>query len=99
MTATPAFRSSSPWQRAALLVAALASWGIAPFEHLPQAPANRIGYDAGVSLAQPKITREALTPVVFVPFSMLCMKQPFRLDCLWAGLRLVGAAYFIFRGA
>ena len=83
-----------PW-----LVAALASWGIALLEYLLQVPANRIGYAAGVSLAQLKITQEALTLAVFVPFSMFHMKQPLRLDYVWAGLCLVGAVYFVFRGA
>ena len=81
-----------PW-----LVAALASWGIALFEYLLQVPANRIGYAGGISLAQLKITQEVITLGVFVPFAMLYMDQPFKLDFVWAGLCLVGAVYFIFR--
>jgi uncharacterized protein (DUF486 family) len=77
-------------------VAALASWGIALFEYLLQVPANRIGYSV-YSLAQLKIAQEAITLIVFVPFAMLYMKQPFKLDYIWAGLCLVGAVYFIFR--
>ena len=80
-------------------VAALVSWGIALFEYLLQVPANRIGNAAGMTLAQLKITQEVLTLAVFVPFAMLYMKQPPRLDWLWAALCLVGAVYFIFRGA
>jgi uncharacterized protein (DUF486 family) len=38
-----------------------------------------------------------ITLAVFLPFSMLAMNQPFKLDYLWAGLCLVGAVYFIFR--
>ena len=78
-------------------VAAIASWGIALFEYLLQVPANRIGYSQ-YSLAQLKIMQEAITLTVFVPFAMLYMGQPFKLDYLWAGLCLVGAVYFIFRG-
>jgi uncharacterized protein (DUF486 family) len=84
--------SSKPWW-----FAALASWGIALFEYLLQVPANRIGYTA-LSLSQLKIMQEAITLVVFVPFALLYMKQPLRLDYLWASLCIMGAVYFIFRG-
>ena len=77
-------------------IAAIASWGIAVFEYLLQVPANRIGYTQ-YSLAQLKILQEVLTLLVFVPFSMIYMNQPFKLDYVWAGLCLVGAVYFIFR--
>ncbi len=79
-------------------VAALISWGIALFEYLLQVPANRIGYAGGFSLAQLKIMQEVITLTVFVPFAMIFMNQPFRMDFVWAGLCLVGAVYFIFRG-
>ncbi|MES2263847.1 MAG: DMT family protein [Pseudomonadota bacterium] len=77
-------------------LAALVSWGIALFEYLLQVPANRIGYTQ-YSLAQLKIMQEAITLTVFVPFAMIYMDQPFKLDYVWAGLCLVGAVYFIFR--
>jgi uncharacterized protein (DUF486 family) len=78
-------------------IAALASWGIALFEYLLQVPGNRIGYTQ-YSLSQLKIMQEAITLTVFVPFAMIYMNQPFKLDYVWAGLCLVGAVYFIFRG-
>jgi uncharacterized protein (DUF486 family) len=84
--------SGRPW-----LVAALASWGIALFEYLLQVPANRIGYSA-LTLGQLKIMQEAITLAVFVPFAFLYMKQPLRLDFLWASLCILGAVYFMFRG-
>jgi len=84
--------ASAPWW-----IAALASWGIALFEYLLQVPANRIGY-AQLSLAQLKIMQEAITLAVFVPFAVLYMKQPVKLDYLWASLCIVGAVYFVFRG-
>jgi uncharacterized protein (DUF486 family) len=78
-------------------VAALISWGIALFEYLLQVPANRIG--AGqYSLAQLKILQEVITLSVFVPFAMIYMNQPFKLDYVWAALCMCGAVYFIFRG-
>ncbi len=79
-------------------VAAMISWGIALFEYLLQVPANRIGYTV-LSLAQLKILQEVITLAVFVPFAVLYMRQPIRLDFLWAALCLVGAVYFVFRGA
>ncbi len=80
-----------PWY-----VAALLSWGIALFEYLLQVPANRIGYTA-MTLGQLKILQEVITLSVFVPFAVVYMKQPFKLDYLYAGVCLLGAVYFIFR--
>lgn len=77
-------------------MAALASWGIALFEYLLQVPANRIGYTA-LSLGQLKILQEVITLSVFVPFAVFYMRQPLKLDYLWAALCMVGAGYFIFR--
>ena len=81
---------------APLYLAVLASWGIAFFEYLIQVPANRIGYNE-FSLGQLKIMQEVIALAVFVPFAVLYMGQPLKLDYLWAGLCLGGAAYFIFR--
>ena len=78
-------------------IAAIVSWGIALFEYLLQVPSNRIGFTA-LSLAQLKILQEVITLAVFVPFAVLTMGQPVKLDFLWAGLCLLGAVYFIFRG-
>lgn len=78
-------------------VAALASWGIALFEYLLQVPANRIGYQY-MSLGQLKILQEVITLAVFVPFAVLYMNEPVRLNFLWAGLCMMGAVFFIFRG-
>jgi uncharacterized protein (DUF486 family) len=79
-------------------IAALVSWGIALFEYLLQVPANRIGYTV-LSLAQLKILQEVITLAVFVPFAVVYMREPIKLDYLWAALCLVGAVYFVFRGA
>ena len=77
-------------------IAALASWGIALFEYLLQVPANRIGYSQ-MSLGQLKILQEVITLSVFVPFVVLYMREPLKLDYLWAALCMVGAVYFMFR--
>ena len=77
-------------------IAALISWFIALAEYLFQVPANRIGYTA-LSLAQLKIMQEVITLAVFVPFAVLYMGQPIKLDYLWAGACLMGAVFFIFR--
>ena len=83
-------------QTKAWYVAALVSWGIALFDDLLQVPANRIGATT-FSLAQLKIMQEVITLLVFVPFVVLYMKQPLKLDYLWAALCMLGAVYFIFR--
>ena len=85
--------STAPWY-----IAAVFSWGIALFEYLLQVPANRIGH-VQFSVGQLKIMQEVITLTVFVPFAMLYLKEPFKLDYVWAGLCMVGAVYFIFRGA
>ena len=85
--------NDKPW-----FIAAIASWGIAFFEYMLQVPGNRIGYTQ-LDLPQLKILQEVITLSVFVPFAVLYMKQPMRLDFLWAALCLCGAVYFIFRDA
>jgi uncharacterized protein (DUF486 family) len=82
-----------PWY-----IAALVSWGVALCEYLFQVPANRIGH-AEFSVPRLKIIQEVITLSVFVPFSVLYLREPIRLDYLWAGLCLCGAVYFLFRGA
>ena len=84
--------SDRPWW-----IAAVISWGIALFEYLLQVPANRIGYTA-LTLGQLKIMQEAITLLVFIPFAVLYMRQPLRLDFLWAALCICGAVFFVFRG-
>lgn len=79
-----------------LLLAIVMSWGIAFFEYLLMVPANRIGHEV-LSLGQLKVLQEVITLAVFVPFALLYMKAPLKLDYLWAGLCLAGAVYFIFR--
>jgi uncharacterized protein (DUF486 family) len=83
--------SGRPW-----LVAALVSWGIALFEYLLQVPANRIGFTA-LSLPQLKLMQEVITLTVFAPFAIFYMRQPLKLDHLWAAFCLLGAVYFTFR--
>ncbi|RFC34959.1 MAG: hypothetical protein DID92_2727744391 [Candidatus Nitrotoga sp. SPKER] len=83
--------TQSPWY-----VAVLVSWGIALFEYMLQVPANRIGYTE-LNLGQLKILQEVITLSVFVPFAVLYMNQPLKLDYLYAALCLMGAVFFIFR--
>jgi uncharacterized protein len=81
-----------PW-----IVAALVSWGIAFFEYLLQVPGNRIGYTV-LSVGQLKLLQEVITLGVFVPFAVFYLKEPLKLDYLWAALCVLGAVYFVFRG-
>lgn len=83
--------NQKPW-----IVAALASWGIAFFEYMLQVPGNRIGHTV-LSVAQLKMLQEAITLTVFVPFALFYLREPLKLDYLWAGLCILGAVYFIFR--
>jgi len=83
--------SQKPW-----IIAALISWGIAIMEYMFQVPANRLGFTV-MSLGQLKILQEVITLSVFVPFAVLYMHQPLKLDFLWAGICLMGAVYFMFR--
>ncbi|TWO73133.1 DMT family protein [Caenimonas sedimenti] len=87
--------ATSPWY-----IAALISWGIALAEYLLQVPANRIGFQqAGFTVGQLKIMQEVITLAVFVPFAVFFLKEPLKLDYLWAALCMVGAVYFIFRSS
>jgi uncharacterized protein (DUF486 family) len=83
--------NDKPW-----IIAALISWGIALFEYLLQVPANRIGYTE-LNVGQLKIMQEVITLAVFVPFSVMYLKEPLKLDYLWAALCLLGAVFFMFR--
>ncbi|MDA1370374.1 MAG: DMT family protein [Proteobacteria bacterium] len=83
--------NDKPW-----IIAALISWGIAFLEYMFQVPANRIGYTV-LSVGQLKIMQEVITLSVFVPFSLLYLKEPLKLDYLWAGVCLMGAVFFMFR--
>ena len=80
-----------PWY-----LAALVSWGIALVEYLFQVPGNRIGYTV-LSIGQLKLIQEVITLVVFVPFAIYYLKEPLKLDYLWAALCILGAVFFVFR--
>lgn len=83
--------SGKPW-----IIAAFVSWGIALFEYMFQVPANRIGYTV-LSVGQLKIIQEVITLSVFIPFALFYLREPLKLDYLWAALCMVGAVYFMFR--
>ncbi|MDP0500591.1 MAG: DMT family protein [Verrucomicrobiota bacterium JB022] len=84
-------QAHQPW-----VIAALVSWGIALFEYLLQVPANRTGHTV-MSVAQLKILQEVISLTIFVPFSLLIMRERLTWDYLWAGLCICGAVFFIFR--
>jgi uncharacterized protein (DUF486 family) len=83
--------NNKPW-----IIAALVSWAIALIEYGFQVPANRIGHSV-LSVGQLKIIQEVITLTIFVPFSVMYLKEPLKLDYLWAGLCLLGAVFFMFR--
>jgi hypothetical protein len=84
--------SHRPW-----IVAALLSWCIAFFEYMLQVPGNRVGYTV-MSVGQLKILQEVITLSIFVPFALFYLREPLKLDYLWAALCMVGAVFFMFRG-
>ena len=96
MFMTTAWYGHLKFKEHSLPLVIMVSWGIAFFEYWLAVPANRWG-SAVYSAAQLKTMQEVITLAVFVPFAMLYMNQPFKLDYVWAGLCLVGAVYFIFR--
>jgi len=83
--------SGRPW-----IIAALLSWGVAAFEYLFQVPANRIGYTV-LGVGQLKMLQEIITLTVFVPFAIYYMKEPLKMDYVWAALCVLGAVFFVFR--
>jgi hypothetical protein len=83
--------NTKPW-----IIAALVSWGIAFFEYMLQVPANRIGFTV-LSIGQLKILQEVIALTVFVPFAILYLREPLKLDYLWAACCILGAVFFIFR--
>lgn len=74
----------------ALWLVILASWGIAFFEYCFQVPANRIGYEAGVSAAQLKTLQEVITLAVFVAFAAWYLREPIRWNTI-AGFAMIAA--------
>lgn len=83
--------NSKPW-----IIVALVSWGIAFFEYMLQVPANRIGFTV-MGIGELKILQEVIALTVFVPFALYYLKEPLKLDYLWAALCILGAVFFIFR--
>lgn len=83
---------TKPWY-----IAVAVSWGIALFEYIAQVPANRIGHTV-LNVGQLKIIQEVITLSVFVPFAFFFLKEPLKLNYVWAGLCLCGAVYFVFKG-
>lgn len=75
----------------------LVSWAIALFEYCVAVPANRLGSKT-MSLEQLKITQEAITLLVFVPFSIFAMGRPVSWNYAAAAVCMFAAVYFVFRG-
>jgi uncharacterized protein (DUF486 family) len=78
-----------------LLIAILASWGLALFEYIFQVPANRIGAQT-FSLTQLKIMQECITLVVFTVIAYLVFGQSLKWNNLVSYVLIVGAVYFSF---
>ncbi|OYW38291.1 MAG: hypothetical protein B7Z45_05085 [Azorhizobium sp. 12-66-6] len=79
-----------------ILLAIVASWGIAFFEYCLAVPANRIG-SAAYSTAQLKTMQEVITLVVFAGFSVLYLKEPLGWNHALGFSFIALGAYFIFQ--
>lgn len=62
-----------------------------------QVPGNRVGYTV-MTVGQLKILQEVITLSVFVPFAFFYLREPLKLDYLWAAFCILLAVFFIFRG-
>jgi uncharacterized protein (DUF486 family) len=78
-----------------LIVAILASWGIAFFEYTLMVPANRLGSSV-YTVVQLKTIQEILTLVVFAGFSTWYLGQPLKWNHYAAFALIVGAAFLMF---
>jgi uncharacterized protein len=81
---------------APLWIAILVSWSIALLEYCVAVPANRIGSKT-MTLEQLKIVQEAVTLLMFIPFSVVVMKQSVTWNYAAASVCIFAAVYFIFR--
>ena len=79
-----------------LLLAIIASWGIAFAEYCFQVPANRIGYGQ-FTAAQLKTIQEVITLVVFSVFSVVYLKEQLRWNYLVGFGLIIAAVFFIFK--
>jgi uncharacterized protein len=77
--------------------AILASWGIALLEYCLMVPANRIGYQGGITAFQLKMAQEVITLIVFSVFAVMYLKEPFHWKYLVSFALLLGAVYFMFK--
>lgn len=74
----------------------LASWGIAFLEYCLAVPANRIGYQSGLTGGQLKVIQEAITLTVFGGFAVLYLGEVLRWNHLAAFVCLIAAVGFMF---
>ena len=80
-----------------LLIAILASWGIALVEYCFAVPANRWGSSV-YSVAQLKTMQEVITLAVFAGFSILYLKESLGWNHLVGFALIAAGAGFIFKG-
>ena len=80
----------------ALWAVILVSWGIAFFEYCFQVPANRFGYQAGLTGAQLKTLQEVITLTVFVIFAATYLKEPIRWNTVLGFAFIALGAAFVF---
>ena len=95
---TTAWYGHLKFRESPIMLAILASWGIAFIEYCMAVPANRIGR-AVYSTAELKTMQEVITLVVFVFFSVFVLKEPITIKHgLGFALIALGAAVIFYKG-
>jgi uncharacterized protein (DUF486 family) len=84
------------YKSAPIMLAILASWGIAFVEYCLAVPANRIGH-AVYSTAELKTMQEVITLVVFAGFSVLFLKEPLAWNHAVGFALIAAGAFFVFQ--
>lgn len=80
-----------------LILAILASWGLAFFEYVFQVPANRMGAKT-LSVTQLKILQECITLTVFSVIAWWMFREPLRWNTVAAFACVVAAVALAFWG-
>jgi uncharacterized protein (DUF486 family) len=80
----------------ALWIVILVSWGIALVEYCFAIPANRIGFQSGLTVGQLKVLQEIITLTVFAGFAVTVLGEKLKWNHLAAFVCLVAAVGFVF---
>jgi uncharacterized protein (DUF486 family) len=95
---TTAWYGHLKFPNAPMMLAIVASWGIAFVEYCLAVPANRIGH-AAYSTAELKTMQEVITLVVFAIFSVVVLKEAFTVKhAIGFAIIALGAGVIFYKG-